>query len=364
MIYYIVFLFYFILFFIELNYNLERKTRLALYASSIIVFVLFFGLRWKTGTDWPTYYSYFHDNFTISEFYDTQFETGYVYLNYLIKILSRNYSVFLLIFTSLIGIAFFIGNKDLIKFPQAGILYLFCTVGTPIRQTLAAAIILISYKYIISRNFIRFFCLVILAACFHRSAFIFLPFYFITKINFSNKNLIIIYTLSIIIGSFGFINEFVFDFIGNYIIGIDETVSGKLGTILTNDTFDREASFISKVLSFVNSLFYILLFIHFSKKESDGIFKLFFVLFIFGLVISRLFTGPLSEFARFGNYFSFVLYILVAFSLESIFGWKRNVLAVFFVAFCFFKLNESHNQYKDLYLPYISIFETVERSVY
>lgn len=61
-----------------------------------------------------------------------------------------------------------------------------------LRQTMALAFILVSYHWIIERKFIKYFISVILAACFHSTAILFLPAYLISKLKIGRKHFIYI----------------------------------------------------------------------------------------------------------------------------------------------------------------------------
>jgi hypothetical protein len=207
--------------------------------------------------------------------------------------------------------------------------------------------------------------MVITASFFHRSALIFIPCYFLGNLKISDSRILLFYITSIVIGTMGILNEVLFNFITNYIIGIDDTVSSKLGTILTDNYFDRKRQFLADLISIVNSLFFIILFLIYKRKNTKNkYFYSFFILYIVGLIFIRIFVGPLSEFARFGNYFSFLIYILFSFSLEGMTGLRKISFSLFFVLFCFLKLRESHSQFNDLYEPYFSVFEDHQRPVY
>jgi transmembrane protein EpsG len=63
------------------------------------------------------------------------------------------------------------------------------------RQTIATAIILFSFDFIINRKLIKFTLIVLIAFLFHKSALIFFPFYFVA--NFKKLNLLYLGTLII-----------------------------------------------------------------------------------------------------------------------------------------------------------------------
>ncbi|HAK42626.1 MAG TPA: hypothetical protein DCM59_07875 [Clostridium sp.] len=71
-----------------------------------------------------------------------------------------------------------------------------------IRQSIAMAICLFSYKYLLRRNFIKYVLIILIAGMFHYSAFILLPLYFIVKIDINPRSLFILVLLWLV-GLFG-----------------------------------------------------------------------------------------------------------------------------------------------------------------
>ena len=107
-----------------------------------------------------------------------------------IQIFSENYQVFLIIvaviFMSVLG-NFVLKNTSRISHAvlafmiYMGYFYGFFSI-TGIRQTLATALLLISYEYLKKQKLIHFVLLVLAGALFHITALVFLPLYFVAKI--------------------------------------------------------------------------------------------------------------------------------------------------------------------------------------
>ena len=79
--------------------------------------------------------------------------------------------------------------------------------------TMAGAIILLSYKYIIERKLGKFIIIVIMAASFHNLAFLFLPIYFLYKYKMNGKFLFITVITAVLFGEIFPIKEVLMDYL-------------------------------------------------------------------------------------------------------------------------------------------------------
>lgn len=161
------------------------------------------------GTDIPGYIR-LYNTMSVSEWTDifnNRMEFGFCFLVKLITLTKVNIQVYLTILSILIitPVGFTIyrySAKPYISF------YVYITFGfysasfCTIRQHIAYGIILLTLNSIKERKLFKFFILVILASTIHKSAIIFLPAYFISKIKMNKKN----------IGLAGFIFAIVFVF--------------------------------------------------------------------------------------------------------------------------------------------------------
>ena len=127
---------------------------------------------------------------SLKELMDFRFEIGYVLLVKAISLLTNNpnYMFVIISFITLFGICVFVYKYSSIKWMS---ILLFISLGfyytsfNMIRQFIAIAIVMLSYKYLIEKNFLKFFMIVLCASLFHMSALIFIPFYFISRCNFN-----------------------------------------------------------------------------------------------------------------------------------------------------------------------------------
>ena len=74
---------------------------------------------------------------------------------------------------------------------------------TYLRQMFAAAIIGLSIKYIIEREFLKFCAILLIAFSFHNSAIIFFPMYFIANKKYSKTHILLLTSVCFIIGVSG-----------------------------------------------------------------------------------------------------------------------------------------------------------------
>jgi len=171
--------------------RLTRGARLALLCLAYLLLVLFAGLRWETGNDWPNYYNYYQ-HLTSLQDQAGEFDIGYRIISLAIKSLGLPYTGFLLLYAfAYIGLIF-------LSFLDAGIemtgwltlafysTYLLGMMGTS-RQAMAMAICLFSLRYVLAGKFRKFVLCIIIAAAFHLSALCFLLAWILGKIHFKMK---------------------------------------------------------------------------------------------------------------------------------------------------------------------------------
>ena len=182
-----------------LSSNSSRKSQNVMGWMALVVVCLFQGLRWRTGTDWQPYLDVFH--YANSSTPITNTEPGYLFLNKIIAIFTKEYTVFLLIscFLNLWLVrrfARYFGVENI----AAIILVSYSGAVFPVRIQLAVCVFLQAYQYIVEKKFLKYLFVVLLAASFHAAALITIPFYLLAIRPFSYKVLILIYIISCLIG--------------------------------------------------------------------------------------------------------------------------------------------------------------------
>lgn len=161
-----------------------------------LVMLTLVAIRYKVGTDWPAYYDFYvygADNT----------ELGYHFINNLFADFNIHYNVFLLFINTISLLLIFFSLKKHAIYLGFPLLLFFCELFlyfnfSGIRQGLAISFTMFSVRYILNRSFLKFLMLVIIAACFHITAVIFVIAYFIPLRKLSKKECIIMVTSFIV----------------------------------------------------------------------------------------------------------------------------------------------------------------------
>ena len=347
---------------------IKPKQRKWLLLCGILAVGLFQALRWKTGTDWSSYYDFFiHSNNPIWR-ETVGFELGYTSLNQLLRFFSDSFTVFLFIecFLNLFFIARF--AKDM-KVNQCMILLVsFSLVVFPIRYTLANSIILCSYKYIINKKFFPFLCFFLLAFSIHRSVVVFFPMYFLVRKEYSLSVLIGVFTVAVVIGLLGettFNN--VLRLMAVFYAGVGNAFQEKLAAYATGEVPERMSmTSVQYLFTYLSSVFFVLLFCYYRTKFFIGnqVYNVLLNLYVFGISFNRVFLQVIPDFARVTSLFTggfsvMLLLILSQYNRRSTkIIWYVMLILYFYIQF---KKGSIEGYYKDIYIPYYNIFSEGER---
>ncbi len=120
------------------------------------------------------------------------YESGYVVLNWVLSHIGIGFQGFLVLYAFFCVITH---SRFIYKYSKNPCLTFLIFIAFAafgyifglLRQSIAASILLLSVDAIRDKKFIKFLLLVLLAFTFHRSALIFLPLYFASKIKFKSK---------------------------------------------------------------------------------------------------------------------------------------------------------------------------------
>lgn len=181
------------------------------------------GLRDMIGGYDVYIYGEFFDGLSLKDFEDGSyvmnllFEKGYTLYCYFIHLFTDNRYVFFFI-TSIIS--YLLVSKSM-KLCEEIILFslfiFFCKYFLMsfvyVRQFLAMGIVWLAVPFIISRNFLKFSIVVLLASTLHTSAIVFFPTYFICKYQYSRNILVWGIVVSILLGLTSVI-KYLFSFVG------------------------------------------------------------------------------------------------------------------------------------------------------
>jgi transmembrane protein EpsG len=178
-----------------------------------LILILFVGLRYQVGND---YEEYFLHHSLIKQGTTNYFEPLFTLMNYITP------TPYLMFFISATISFVFLYQAFKYFAPNQGILlttlyfgiYLVIFNIHIIRQGIAVALILYSWKFAVENKKLIFITLVFIAMGFHSSAIVALPIYFLTKINFDKIFKVMLLSIStIILFIFIFFKEEIFNII-------------------------------------------------------------------------------------------------------------------------------------------------------
>jgi len=332
--------------------------RLFFFIVTCISLFLFRGLRWNTGTDWNSYYYFFLDVNWSYLLHPNQLEEGFIFLTLVIKSIYNSYTFFLIVLNILIVYFLARGTKQHSKFYLLTFLILFVSKNPfPVRQGLAMSIIILSYKEIINKNFLRYVVYVILATTIHRTSIVFLPFYFVLNKSYSNKFLLLVYSTGVIGGMLPsillkVINPFLFIFSENKVI--------LKKALFYLQQFDGGLSPTQIITTQLSTGLFIFLFIVFRNKikhKELPNYDFYLNLAIFGAFFNRLFLMSFKAFSRVDSYFVFGEYMLLTYIIMHLKNRTRLLVLPIVIGYFLLRYYSALNIWSDLYFPYISVFD-------
>ncbi|NLU94412.1 EpsG family protein [Chitinophaga sp. Ak27] len=331
-----------------------------------LFFVLVAGLRWKTGTDWGTYYDYFSSVQTVFGTPMNTFEAGFSYLNLFVRNVTSNYTILLLISAILIipGKFKFFGKYTAL--PLLAIFlyyaYFFCDIFF-VRQSIAITFTLLSTKYIIERKLLLFALFVYIASLFHGSAILFIFSYFIFNLKISNKFLILLLLASVVCRIID-LDIRMLQLISGY-LGFNEYLNNKMTEYLQGGEDQTFGMGVSKgmvlVLGILKRAIIFPFFFWFRNKisaDETKVYNGYLNLLVMGTCLYFL-TGNFVALQRISTYFfvyEILLIVLVVKNIQQ--KTVRSLAYMFIFLFAFTKFYYGFSGYKDLYIPYYSVFDT------
>lgn len=188
---------YLLIIFVILLFGKKINKKEYSYADFIVLLLLILvaGLRYNTGTDYAMYnVMYFNPDAQNAE----KVEFGYkLLMQGAYNIFQENSYLFFLLCSAITIILIYIIIKKYSKKPGESLFY-FVTLGfytlsfNMVRQSLAMAITFFALKYLFNRNCIKYILTVLIASCFHMTALIMIPLYWLSNIEIKTKKLFII----------------------------------------------------------------------------------------------------------------------------------------------------------------------------
>ena len=178
------------------------------------------------------------------------------------------------------------------------------------RQQLAIMIIFYAYKYIKNRDFFKYLLFVLIAFCFHKSAIIMLPFYFLTNNEINKKNLLI----------YGIIGIFIIVF-GNYVEQILLLTDYGMTYINAGMYADSSKAVYNLIVRLGLMLFSFMLIKKDSLKNNRFLYNL-----CIWCVISQIITYKVYAFGRITTYFFVFFILLIPNALKDIKNDNKKII--------------------------------------
>lgn len=358
---------YFFLFFIIISgflsvfLNVKTVYKKMFYKVVLICIVAFSGLRWKTGTDWDSYFELFEYGGSLNDYLSLwHYEVGYKFINWFFYNYFGNYTVWLIVLSFLI-----ITLKTSIIYKKRYLLLSFFFILTsslpdlfPTRQQLAIAIIIFAvYQLINNKSLIRYYLLLLIACTIHISSLVALFYPILLKFR-----LRYVVLSSFLFATFVYLIPHVFP-------------------ILSLDFFEHQLDVYSQgqgsflVFSLIQKITVIIFIFYcyisykdnFDELELSSIKLYFFGTFSFVLI--SLFNEFFTRFSMSSSSFEYLAIssALFFFVSEKIRNKKYLValsVLMFFIIFYSIRFYGQFSHYHDLYYPYESIFDNNYKETY
>ena len=359
-----------------------KKTILSFW---VIVFTLFRGLRWDTGTDWDQFlqvynqahwYNVFSYVRYVSDVGASHMDYGYMFLNALFHELGLGYTMFLLFTNFIIMWCFKDFCLKMTKYPILTMILLM-NVGMPfpVRQSISFAILLWGYQFLNKKDIKKYLLVVFCAFTIHKGALIGFP---LAILPYLDKLYKIKWTvwMAIYISTF-FIAKVFNSYISNAVLALS-AYSGELNSVSStyaqweDTTAGLEGGFNNSAfngLSFT-LIFFLLLYLREKKNYACSAyiknFNLFFLLYAIAACFNNLISTSTSPIMAeiVGRAISSIDMYPVVFPLIFVYfanlnkniAWK-SCLASIFVVFMLYKFwNQIPGSfYSYLFIPYKSI---------
>ena len=337
------------------------KKRETIFVSLLFIFLFFIlsFIRWETGTDWKSYKDIFEGTGWVAEF-------GFRYFNLLIRKLTDNYSICLLVQSVIIFLCLLKPFKYFSVYPLVTLMAFFCLLKGDIfftRQYIAVNLCLLA-AYFLCKNEIKYaFGIWCFAFIFHYSSIAFSLAFFIYKRRFNLKTLIIILFLSVV---FSLTIDFVISFVAdinklNHFLLIDKFLR------YYNDSqelfgygggFSKQFIVIKSLVS--RSLILFVLILCRNKFYQDDKFNLIFNFYIVDFCLFCVLSPISFTLTRLNCFFSITEIFCYSYFIKAGAKFSDKVLIFLIVTvYLGLRLYSGIQGYYDEFVPFKTIFSRV-----
>lgn len=287
------------------------------YIISMLLLFFFLAIRFDYGNDYMDYYQIFN--------YIHEGKQSYGQSDILYKFLNKVFPNFYL-FIGIISLFYIFIIFELIRrnlnFKQIWFAivillinpYLFLIHLSSLRQTIAILFTIIALHFLYEKKFIKFFCFILIAAGFHKSALIILPFLFIVFVKRINILLLILIVLSLLFlvlnNGFEFLIEIGIKYFPDYSSYVEQGARNSIYNLL------------------ISCVFFTIIIVNINKLKGKQ-----FYYSLLGLIstIFSILTYKLSMLMRIGMYFEIYLVISLPIIVMSVKNKIFRFLIIIFV---------------------------------
>ncbi|MCF0074500.1 EpsG family protein [Dyadobacter sp. CY261] len=323
-----------------------------------LTMIVFAGIRWETGTDWPQYHYYYK---TIEQriWGLSGMEIGYEVLVRTVKALTNtDETPFLFFCASFIVFFTYTSLYKLSPFPLFSLFLLisYSVVGSGfgVRQDLSIALTFFSIIFITERSPFKFFATVLTAALIHNSAVMFLPAYFLYTFKWNTVKVVVV-----LIGVIFCVlmSERLIITLGPLISAHKTEHYMEMGLIAVR----ADNPYVALLKGLSGRFLFLMICIGFVNYKSDGNshYNGIFNIYITGIIMYIIFTPINLVFSRLARPYDIcqILIIPMAYSLAN--RTQKIIIISIIVAFSFFKFYTTLSGSEDgSLIPYRTIFDS------
>ena len=348
----------------------------------VIVFTLFRGLRWDTGTDWDQFYYVFNHaewsnflNFYRDTTSDKTMDVGYMFFNALFNEAALPYTFFLLVSNFWIMWCFKDFAQRHTAYPILTLIMLMnIGVPFPVRQSIALATSLWGYRFAVEKKWAIFFIVAIGAALIHKGSIVGLSLILFSL--FADKWRIKWYWFAAAYLSTYVIAEVLGEYIRTLILIVGES-NGQLDSYsaayLNMDSTSVDfGNFNNSLLNGLSYIIFYAILLYLREKNIEQCnksvkgYEMFFLMYALSAVIDNLINqsdknGMTEILGRVTSTIDMLpmLFPLIFTIFLPKFGIKKELLFGIFVIYMAYKYWQQipGSFYHELFIPYKSIFD-------
>lgn len=297
-------------------------------------------LRYKVGYDWFSYENLYNGFHSLTDVFEGREEYLFTLFLYASKLFKNSFSFFIFV---LFLVTFFLKLRVIKKLSSEMFMSLYIYISTVfliydlngIRQGLAMSLTFTSIIFVYKRQLFYFLFLVGIAALFHKSAIIFLPFYWLSEIKLPKRKVLFFFMIlfvfvAVVIKEYVLSNPFF-----QYILTL-ESIIHYSSYVDEGSELNRSISFIS-IATFQRLFLWLLFVYYFEKIKYSEEFKRILINGYTVSVILFLLLSFSAEFsARLSYYYKILEIIIIPLVISSQVKTVNRILLLVLFSFIFF----------------------------